>query len=120
MYQNNTTAIQNRLILSLVNFIISPVIASLISNQSCFYYLFNKSQAITTSTSIQLFFPLDSIGLTTGVSFTDQISYLPPFIYSYACGSAILAAYDPIMVCMYRYYCYSISFYRLFSFYLFI
>ena len=42
-------AIQHRLIMSLINFIIAPIIATLISNQSCFYYLFNQPNSINSS-----------------------------------------------------------------------
>jgi Leucine-rich repeat (LRR) protein len=99
---------QNRLIMSLTNFIVAPGIALLATNQSCFYYAFVQHDSVTSSANISvcLLFSIDPSGqipprcsqTATTAFFT---LYDPPFQYSYACGTAMMVTYAPILLYSY-------------------
>jgi hypothetical protein len=105
-YMSLSRNMQNRLIMSLTNFIVAPGIATLVTNQSCFYYAFVEHDAVTSSANITvcLSFFIDPSGPPTCVQ-TSSIafftSYYPPFQYSYACGTAMLVTYAPILLYSY-------------------
>jgi uncharacterized membrane protein YagU involved in acid resistance len=45
---------QNRLFMAIINFIVAPVLANAIANQSCFYYVFHKSPTIYSNVAIKV------------------------------------------------------------------
>ena len=69
-------------LMNLTSFIISPIIATIISNQSCFYSIFHSNESITSTVLL--------IGTTNSVneqtSYFGSVSFNPPFLYSYNFG----------------------------------
>lgn len=94
--------------MSIVNYVIAPAIATLATNQSCFYFVFNLHSPVTSSSTISVcdVFYVDITNPTqtvcaSSVATTFTTSFYPQFQYSYACGSALLVTYIPVL--MYTY-----------------
>lgn len=94
-------SMQNRFIMSITNFIVAPCIATLIVNQSCFYFVFKSADSISSYVFInlcELAIPCVDQSSQT-IAFTS--SFVPSFQYSYACGSALLVSYTPVLLYTY-------------------
>jgi len=107
-FMSNPRALQNRFIMSIVNYLLAPAIATIATNQSCFYYLFNLHAPVTSLTTINVcetFYidptnPSETSCLSSTATKFSTLFY-PQFQYSYACGSALLVTYIPVL--MYTY-----------------
>lgn len=101
---------QNRLMMSITNFIIAPCIATAVVNQSCFYYVFKASNEVSSDVSLTVCLFIDTCDGVfcckgqTVISFSDIIT--PAFQYSYACGTALLMSYVPVL--LYAYVAYGV------------
>jgi hypothetical protein len=116
-YLDNEQAMLNRMSMSITNFIIAPVIATIVVNQSCFYYVFNAIPAVTSSVTMNVCYTYLSCGDDDYSSYL-QIDYCctsyqdvvftsttyPSFTYSYACGTALLTSYTPVLIYSYLAY----------------
>ena len=79
-YITSLIAIQHRLFMLIVTFIIAPMIATLFINQSCFYYIWNQEN------EIESFF---SSIIQTGsgsIEYTSIFFFVPSYNYSYNCS----------------------------------
>jgi Leucine-rich repeat (LRR) protein len=103
-YIPHSSSMQNYMVMSLINFIIAPCIATIASNQSCFYYVFVSQSAIQTS-PVEHCLIFDSNDKKPYCVEYETVSLdlasRPPFQYSYACGSALLVAYIPVLLYSY-------------------
>lgn len=98
---------QSQLIMSLINLILSPVIATTMVNRSCLYYVFNESSEETSSTALNICTNfIDNMGsqCSSTAIVNLSIAYANPFQYSYTCGTALIKSYVPVLL-----YCYLIS-----------
>jgi hypothetical protein len=107
-YLSHARNMQSRILMLLVNFILAPCIATLIVNQSCFYYVFNPSPAVTSYTVVSecgLFHVCgDTICCLSSFDVAFATTSRPSFNYSYACGTALLVAYAPVLLYSYIFY----------------
>jgi hypothetical protein len=97
-------AIQHRFLMSVLNTVLAPVVATIVSNRSCFYYAFNPSPSTQSSFSFEqcsniLVYQNKATCLHYDTT-TFTTSFRPPFAYSYNCGSELLTAYTPVLVYM--------------------
>jgi hypothetical protein len=107
-FTSQSSAMRLRFFLSTTNFIFAPLIASITTNKSCFYYAFNKYSSITTEISVTECITYitcngdDNGGACTSSCIENLIvstsTTSPTFTYSYACGSAIIEAYIPVLL----------------------
>jgi Leucine-rich repeat (LRR) protein len=103
-YMSHSSSMQNYMAMSLVNFIVAPCIATISSNQSCFYYAFASQSAIQAPPVEKCIISQiieDEIVCIDYGTISFELSSRPPFQYSYACGSALLVAYIPVLVYSY-------------------
>jgi hypothetical protein len=93
------------LIMSLVNFVFAPILASFALNQSCFNAVFVSSDEITTdvsiTTCIQELIQSKTVICASYITATLSSSSYPAFQYSYACGTAVLVSYVPVLIFSY-------------------
>jgi hypothetical protein len=95
-------SMQSRYIMSLVNFILAPVISTVVYSESCFYYVFNDAVEVSSSYLLDVvFITTCSTGggnciQTTSINIDSSTS--TAFVYSYACGAALIVAYTPVML----------------------
>jgi Leucine-rich repeat (LRR) protein len=103
-YMPSSSAMQNYMTMSLMNFVVAPCIATIASNQSCFYYVFvSQSNIPVPPVENCIFYEIvdhEYICLEYE-TFSSDLSLHPPFQYSYACGSALLVAYIPVLLYSY-------------------
>jgi hypothetical protein len=108
-YMSHPRSMQNRLIMSITNYIFAPVVASASVNQSCFYYVFKKFPQQVSSVDITLCggysccVPADACSLccTSPAASIFTAVTTPSFQYSYACGTAIIVTYIPVLLYSY-------------------
>ena len=79
--------------------------ATLVSNPSCFYYSIVSYETIESAIDMQYCYKFSFLQYEMRCSqyISSSVSYYftPPFTYSYACGSALLQSYVPVL--MYAY-----------------
>jgi hypothetical protein len=104
-YMTISAAFRHRLIMSVIDFIVAPVIATLAVNKSCFYYVLRANDAIST---VGLAPICVSSSFQNGVFTCNQYALVsfdststPAYNYSYACGSALLRSYVPVLIYTY-------------------
>jgi hypothetical protein len=94
--------------LLLFNNVLAPLVASAFVSADCFYYVVVTPPEVQTSYSVFLCAEyLDSL-LVEGncfsyATFVQNISYLPPFFYSYQCSSALLTSFAAVYLLKYLY-----------------
>jgi Leucine-rich repeat (LRR) protein len=108
-FMSLSRSMQNRLIMQITNVVVAPCIATIVVNQSCYYYVFvplTSVKSVIASISC-----INFVGCLTGtcacalyqttniVTTTD-----PAFQYSYACGTALLVSYIPVLIYSYVIY----------------
>lgn len=96
-----------------------PIIATMLSDSSCFVELLISPQPVTAEYSFRYCINVDPSLQCIGYSIMKQsIDYIPPFIYNNGCSSAILKNYIHILIYT---YCFNTVFtplcFFLFSFY---
>jgi hypothetical protein len=88
------------------NLIVAPCIATALSDNSCFYELFQRQPAPSSTVS---FCPQEEREYEAGSDPLDDytclispslesVSLTPPFMYSFQCGSALIANYVPVLL----------------------
>jgi Leucine-rich repeat (LRR) protein len=93
-------SMRSRYIMSIINYIIAPVISTIVYSESCFYFVFNASDQVSSSFVLQvLVLGLcgDKTCLTTVPININSKSTLS-FYYSYACGESLIVAYTPVLL----------------------
>lgn len=109
-YMSQSRSMQNRLIMAITNFIVAPLVATAVVNQSCFYYAFKQTpptqSSVVLNTCVIYVACNDGIGLCCDghVEMSFASTYNPSFQYSYACGSALLETYLPVLLYTYIFY----------------
>lgn len=112
-YTNNNISyaynMQTRLFMMITNVIIAPCIATIVANQSCFYYIFNTSSTVVSYVTVNecgAFITCNNgkVCCTTEYDITYATDITPPFQYSYACGTALISAYVPVIWYSYIFY----------------
>jgi hypothetical protein len=104
-FMSQSRNMQNRLIMSITNFIVAPCLATLAVNQSCFYFVIKSSPPSTTSINFHVctFPAVCSDGVCCGnyenILFSTTSS--KSFQYSYACGTALIVSYSPVLLYSY-------------------
>lgn len=118
-YMSQLRCMQNRFIMSITNFILAPCVATLVINQSCFYYVFKELPAVTSSVDFTLCVGYYPCGTEHCCSYSQPVAFsttsYPSFKYSNACGSALLVTYIPVL--LYSYLLYGV-FVQLFRFWI--
>jgi Leucine-rich repeat (LRR) protein len=107
-YMSYSSSMRNYMVMSLINFIVAPCIATISSNQSCFYYVF-VSQTSIQAPPAQYCLSYTYTETSNGWEYiceeyefySFESSSRPPFQYSYVCGSALLVAYIPVLLYSY-------------------
>lgn len=100
---------KNRMIMHVTNVIIAPCLTTFIVNQSCLYYVFKASNEITYTATVSQCQQFD-ISPMSGPSCVLMRTYplliysYPTFQYSYACGTALLVSYTPVLLYTYIIY----------------
>jgi hypothetical protein len=90
--------------MSVINFILAPVLATVAVDQSCFYYVLQPNDPITSAVLVLncqliLFFVADHVVPVCEYDYvTFTSSSTPAYHYSYACGSALLRAYVTVLI----------------------
>lgn len=102
---------QHALIMNLTNFIIAPVLATIVVSKSCLYYTYNSYEPSSLSLSFNVPSCLSESILVNGESIKTEFcsalnsnySYqiVPNFYYNYQCGSAVLVSYLSPLVFVY-------------------
>lgn len=97
---------RHRYVMLVVNFIFSPCIATLMSNQACFYYVFFAYPSLTASFSdsicnYELNVQTMTLQCTSTTTENFHASFIPPFLYSYHCGASLLVTYIPVLLYAY-------------------
>lgn len=102
-YISIPSAFQHRLYMSVINFIVAPVIATTAANQSCFYYVISPNDQITSVGFAPIFaiYNVSGVGVTSLTLVPFESSSLPAYHYSYACGSALFQSYVPVLIYSY-------------------
>jgi hypothetical protein len=86
--------------LLVINTIIAPVSAAVVTDAACFKELFQKPQELTGFETLQCFIP--NVGVQScELELNPSLSISLPFMYYSTCGSEILTSYIPIF--MYTY-----------------
>lgn len=94
----------------LFNSIVAPCLATAAVDSNCFYNLFIAPHSVTsvfpTVSNNQECFGTQFLGNSTCSNATESVSYInvsydPPFIYSYQCSSSILTNYASVYVLMF-------------------
>jgi Leucine-rich repeat (LRR) protein len=104
--------------LLLFNNVLAPIAASAFVSADCFYYMVVTPPEVQTSYSVLLCTEyLDSL-LVEGNCFSydtfiQNISYLPPFFYSYQCSSALLTSFAYVYLMKYLYIGVVLPFFRI-------
>jgi Leucine-rich repeat (LRR) protein len=100
-FMSQPRSMVNRLVMSITNFIIAPCLATLVVNQSCFYYVFVVNSQITSSVFINLCSLAVPCINQSAQTISFNSTYIPPFQYSFACGTSLLVAYVPVLIYTY-------------------
>jgi hypothetical protein len=119
-YKSSQSLFKHQVALMLVVYILGPGIASIGANSNCFYYAVVRAKPISSSFQVlnsgysctvvfNSFRPL----LATNIDNSEIVcsltsSYVnsktvPPFVYSYQCGSSFLVDYIPVLFYAYLY-----------------
>jgi Leucine-rich repeat (LRR) protein len=102
-FSSHRRSMQNRFIMSIISFIIAPVISTIVYSESCFYFVFNSAEKVSSNVSLTL----DDFGFCESgaclISFPISINStsVSSFDYSYACGQALIVAYTPVLILSY-------------------
>lgn len=95
-----------RLALCLFNLVGAPLLASIVSNGSCFYNVFVPSGSINSSfdSEVCTSYQHDARGDLYCTSLelrTYSTSFIPPFIYNFQCSSSLVVIYIPVLLYSY-------------------
>lgn len=95
--------LNNRLLMSQINYIVAPCIATIALNPACFFYIFTTQDPIVSSYSTKL---CDTIDFQTNSCihyrvFDLSTQFTPPFFYSYQCASALVNSFSPVLLYSY-------------------
>lgn len=97
--------LNHELFMGLFNFLISPLLVSMLTDVNCFYYSIVGLPELSFQTEsidviCQQYINLQIIECIN-VPYAVQSTIIPPWVYSYQCGSSLLMAYAPVV--MYSY-----------------
>jgi hypothetical protein len=94
-------------VMSIFNYIIAPVISTVVYSESCFYFVFNSADEVSSS----IVFNVEGLGSCVEGDVTFSCSRSFPvgiystssssFDYSYACGESLIVAYIPVLISSY-------------------
>eukprot|EP01038_Epipyxis_sp_PR26KG_P012790 gene12790-17147_t len=91
-----------RILIIIVNNIIIPCIATAVVNTNCFYYILTNSPPVTTTFHYSLCANIQIINditeCTSLGTVIQNLSFVPPFQYSYQCASNLVANYATVYV----------------------
>jgi len=99
----------HRYVMSIINYIIAPVVSTIIYSESCFYYVFNAAAPVSSILVLSVLgagFYENSAGRVDPLcelSFPISINTasVSSFDYSYACGESLIVAYTPVLISSY-------------------
>jgi Leucine-rich repeat (LRR) protein len=96
-------SIRSRYLMSIINYIVAPVVSTIVYSESCFYFVFNSAEEVSSSVSLTIqelgFCGLSSCVVSFPISIKSTTS--SSFDYSYACGQALIVAYTPVLISSY-------------------
>jgi len=94
--------IRLHLILMMFNSIVAPILASAMTDQSCFVELFTGTADIGTGGTYKLCNAINGdLECTNYYSVSLSTSFTPPYTYSYQCSSAVLRNFIPVFILTY-------------------
>jgi hypothetical protein len=102
-FSSHRRSMRSRFIMSIINYIVAPVVSTIVYSESCFYFVFNSAEKVSSSFSLSL----EELGYcgsyTCVLSFPINIdsTSVSSFDYSYACGQALIVAYTPVLILSY-------------------
>jgi Leucine-rich repeat (LRR) protein len=102
-FSSHQGSMRSRYLMSIMNYIVAPVISTIVYSKSCFYFVFNSAEEVSSSLSLILF-ELGHCGFDEClISFPISIdsTSFSSFDYSYACGQALIVAYTPVLISSY-------------------
>jgi hypothetical protein len=98
-FLSHHSSVNSRYRMSIINYIIAPVISTIIYSKSCFYYVFQSADPIISSFSLTFFGLHNCVVASCEVNETIPVDSesLLAFDYSYACGAALIVIYTPVI-----------------------
>jgi hypothetical protein len=106
-FSSHRRSMQSRYLMSVINYLRAPVVSTIVYNESYFYFVFNSAEQVS-STNILV---IKTVELCSGLNTTsvNECSETLPvdigdstssfrFLYSYACESALIVAYIPVLM----------------------
>ena len=107
-YWSHESVFQQRYVMSMVNYLMAPVAAIVLTHPSCMYHVLVPPPAVTSSAVIDVCdvymfsYSLRNIKHCPGqLSYEMASQYYPSFQYNYTCGTSLLVTYVPVL--MYAY-----------------
>lgn len=100
---------QHALVMNLVNFIVAPVLATMVVSKSCLYYTYHSYDATSVVSSLSVpscysqTVTANGVTVETCTTLDSGYSYkiVPNFFYSYQCGSTVLITYLSPLIFVY-------------------
>jgi hypothetical protein len=102
-FSSHRGSMRSRYIMSIINYIVAPVLSTIVYSESCFYFVFHSAEQVSESIVLILQelgfcgFVACLLSFPIGVESTTASS----FHYSYTCGSALIVAYTPVLILSY-------------------
>jgi Leucine-rich repeat (LRR) protein len=106
-FSSYRVSMRSRYVMSIINYIIAPVISTIVYGDSCFYYVFNSAGEVSSSIVLNV----AGLGICDENGFlVSCLQYFPisidttslsSFDYSYACGESLIVAYTPVLISSY-------------------
>jgi hypothetical protein len=98
------------MVMMVFNYIVGPVLATVITDVNCLYYVFVATDAVTTTIPVvepnKIYCAANVISGAVTCSLLPQeyeltSTFVPPWLYSYQCSSSVLENYVPVLLFTY-------------------
>jgi Leucine-rich repeat (LRR) protein len=105
-FSSRRRSMRSRYFMSIINYIVAPIVATIIFSESCFYFVFNPAEQVSSSFELEVTGGIDCRILLcpTTLPISINSSSSSSFHYSFACGAALIVAYTPVLVLSYLFY----------------
>jgi hypothetical protein len=98
------------MVMMVFNYIVGPVLATVVTDVNCLYYVFVATDAVTTTIPVvepnKIYCATNAVSGAVTCSLLPQeyeltSTFVPPWLYSYQCSSSVLENYVPVLLFTY-------------------